>query len=285
MKGHATGYRRRTMPPPAPVRIDRTHPLAQGLVGCWLLADYGSGTLFDSATGMTQTLHAGAGWGARGFQTTTAGAGSRQATPLALQLSYPLTVVWRGYQIGPTSPGGGLICCRPHDGSTAPTACYQLGWNATDNKLEFWTNDGTNLVGIEANSGTALDAPAVGTEYQVAATISGRNPSTGVETITLYNGGTTIGSGTMSAAGPIAYGTDTVLGLGEPTVGVYTANPNVAHHLALVYGYALGPAALAWLWQQPYAFLLPPASSVYAMTGLAHARRTLSGRAGARGMS
>jgi hypothetical protein len=244
--------------PPLGSQVDWSHPLASGLVGCWLLNERGGSQVFDLVNRTALAVLGGAVLGPTGLVINGAGQMAAGPTPRGLMVPLPLTVVWQGTQLGPPSGESNIFGVRPHAGNTTPFTSYVLGYDSsTPPKLVFFSNDGTSFItSTTATGASALISPSG--RFQCAATI-GRGSSS--QAAKLYSGGTLIDSTTFFITS-IAYASDSVIGFGEPSSG-QTDYPNSRAELAYIFDLEQPQSNLQWLAAEPYGFILPPMATRY----------------------
>lgn len=218
--------------PPAGTQIDWTHPLAQGLVGCWLFNECAGVRANNLAAFQHGTLTSGAAFVPGGVQFD--GTDDHVQTTLAINNSSGLSFsVW----INLTSAGNyPIVISYGVNADTVP----ELRGQSTSGKIE--------IVNRNTNSG-ALDPTAIlGTGWHhYVATCS-------KSTFCLYRNGKTVSTASVShsIAGSVAvrFGRRSNDEFGSLCLTGRLDRP-------MIYNRLLSPAEASWLYTAPYAFLAP----------------------------
>jgi hypothetical protein len=168
--------------------MDRSHPLAQGLVAFWALNE-GTGAPTDAVAGLGTSLLGGATWGAgasgHGLRCTALGAGAYAILPPSLQLPYPLTIACGYRYLGGTPTGNANIFALESSATGSPINNIRISWNLGGTAI---TADVTTV----AYLGSYL--PAVGSEVALGLSVVSSN------VISLYAGGQSVASTSSGGA-------------------------------------------------------------------------------------
>jgi hypothetical protein len=258
--------------PPFGTPVDRSHPLSQGLIGCFPLNEGGGGSVGDAVYGDTAAFH-GASWSPRGgVDCTAASAGVYSAAPARLRIQPPLTVMWRGVNIALAATAGMEFLEISYATSGSPFIAYGF-WGAAGAALTLAYNSAGSTV--QVGFGTA---PGVGRAFALAGTIAPGFSAAYVD-----------GSRKATAAGAtsINYGSGSQL-----LFGVYTGETGpagVIHDCGYIWQGVLTPDLIGWASAEPYAMFAGPRrnTSIFTLTSSSTKlfRRTLYGRAGSRGVA
>ncbi len=246
-------------------RIDRGHPLAQGLVACYLLNEGGGRTAYDLASeGISIPFVGSASWINGRVQTAGTGQAVYGIANPSLHLNPPLTVVWQGQSIAAASnvPLFGILYSNP-DG--APFWCCATGLNTSGGINFSWNSTGT----LHSLTSAATPALTVGKTNQIAGVM---RDSGGSMSVFIFNNGTSFIGPSSSITNIINYTATSTIGFGDITN--FTPS-NIISDFGLVYNIGLSNGHLDWLAAEPYAMYLPP--SLNAVTFLmTHAGTTPS---------
>jgi Concanavalin A-like lectin/glucanases superfamily len=243
---------RKSVPRGGKLSIDWTHPLTQGLIGCWVPGLSGgldlAGNFQDlspiNATGNVVIPAVDAE--GPGYKTTNVGDGLRNSSfPASLRLTTQGSVYWRGTFQSSTSAGVILVGSDYDSSGTPPYVGFGLqtvfGGGAGPQVNLVWNNGGSTL---NTTFGTATVGPVNswgGTFLSFGNAL-------------LYQNGVQIQSSSLAGGLTIGYGT-------TPRVVVcagYTDNTRVlgaTTFLACKWNRALSAAEMALLDQDPYCFL------------------------------
>lgn len=230
-------YRRPTKPAPGSTQINWSHPLAQGLVGCWLFNE-GAGTPHNLARPVPLTATGETTWDTRpivGRVMTLDGSTQYMTVPLTYAGDGDYSVV-ASFALEATTTN------YPSVSAMAAAQRWTLRFVLTTAQIQFLDY----LVTTDCNGGT-INGPVfltLGQFYQVIATQTGT-------ALRLYND--TLLQDSKTALGtPGSLTGDHYLG----SVGAFQLFPGTYDH---VYWYSRGldTDAVEWLQSEPYSFLRP----------------------------
>jgi hypothetical protein len=236
--------------------IDWTHPLTNGLIGCWVPGLSGPIDLTGQVLDLSQNSSAG-----NILLTTTpdgpalnslknAGAGNATyygIAPSSFKTWSNLTMFWRGF-VGPsgdTLGNNSTIFGIAYDNAVGPP--YQvvdLGMTVAVRSFVDWNSGGTYMSG---NSGASI-AVNFNTMNSIAATF----PVSG--TVTQYVNGVSVYSGTSFGGAPNTSATSTIC-IGSYFSGGAHDYTNTAATLACAWNRILSANEVAFLDADPYCFL------------------------------
>jgi hypothetical protein len=225
--------------PPAGSTLDRAHPLAQGLVGCWLLNEGAGGAVTNLADGrLSSPAVGGPTWGGLAEGPALVLNGTSQYVPLGdYDLDY-ITIVAR---VRAGSGGLGVLVNKNYDGVNVP---YGFGTRFTGSQI----NEGmTYYDGSWHGSGLATNIDGDGREHVVGGTFDGVN-------LRYWLDGVVNSSNTVSA---------TVLPKNDnpADLGTYRANGHYYEGSVawlLIYQRALSAAEMQALATDTYQLFAPP---------------------------
>jgi len=237
--------------------INWTHPLTNGLIGCWVPGLSGPIDLTGQVLDLSQNSSAG-----NILLTTTpdgpalnslknAGAGNATyygIAPSSLKTWSNLTMFWRGL-VGPStdppSSNSTIFGIAYDNALDAPYQVADIGMNASMQTFVDWNAGGTYMPG---NSATPV-AINTGTMNSIAATF----PVGG--TVTQYVNGVSVYSGTSFGSAPSTSATS-IISIGSYFIsGGATAATATAATLACVWNRILSANEIAFLDADPYCFL------------------------------
>ena len=241
LSGH--GY---TKPPPG-AQIDWGHPLARGLVGCWLFNEAGG----IRANGLAAANHGLLGEGIAANMPVWAGQGLRfdgldDYVDMGYRpelLSPALSIFARIYPIAVLGPRDTIAANG--NANTWATNNYIFGINNTNSRLTFFGRTPASQLFSDNNAYRLNCWNSVGV-------------TVGDGTLTFYAAGTKAGS--MAAT----VGTDNTRGGG---IGATYGNPaEVVYYfrgfidIPLIYSRVLSPSEVTWLAAESYAMIQAPVS-------------------------
>jgi hypothetical protein len=246
MAGFAGGRRGRLVPPGMP-RLDRRHPLAQGLVACYLPATAPSGPIRNLAgTGGDLTTRGNGGLllGPEGPALNGQAAGQDYAygaAPAAYQFAIGVSLFVRGRYLSTPSSGGILIGLTYDNAGTSPFDGYAVT-NTTAGLEGAFNLGGTGayLGGVTFTAGTMVSAA-----LSLAPSLH----------VYYLNGAA---NATDTGAGSIAYGTSPFLCFNAGAPGPASSVTNFAPTIACIWARALSAAEILALHNDPYGFLEYP---------------------------
>jgi hypothetical protein len=225
--------------PSVPVELDRAHPLANGLVGCWI------GGRYDDLTGnspaMVRQSAAGAGPSYRGTAWSNNATNSAVYSTAGAALKVTTgSMVWTG-DILTTAPAdySPLFCVVPDGSGSAPYTSYWLGVAVTATVYV----PGPNFLACDG----PISGPLVTGPQSIACVFAGANT-------TLAKNGTNVYTGTSGNGIPAFTSTSMVAIGGYPTT--YPRNPTALTASAMIYNRQLGDE-LTWISIEPFAMLRP----------------------------
>jgi hypothetical protein len=237
--------------PPLGSQIDWSHPLAEGLAACWLLNEQGGNQAFDLVGRLGIPLTGGATFGSAsasnktgyGLVMTGASALASATLPASLQLNGAISIVSKNVLISTPASYAGIFGAII---STSPNTCYFIQFNSTTGIPVAATNQAGSQI-------SAIGVSVASGRFQVAATFPVYAPTTR-SMFYYYNGQY---EATQSVPGsPIAY-------TPSPTVTFGQANSGIICEFGLIYNTVLSPTSIAWLYEEPYAYIQSPISSRY----------------------
>jgi len=262
--------------PTLPVEIDWSHPLANGLVACYVPG--GARGIVDLAgNGPPLAMGSGAivGPGSTGaaLVNTAANAGASSSdVPGIWRLASAGTLFVSADFLASPSVGNGILWALNHTSvNVTPFVDYSLFVTLPGGKSAFaWNSAGA------ANSLTSTtSAPTSGKHSLAASFVVGA-------TISIYQDAVPVASGAWSGAGP-SYSTPVAM-LGA-NISATTRISNTAISVALTYNRALSAAEIAILDADPFCMLRPMRRSVFKASASSALALTSRGAASSRGLS
>jgi len=251
--------------PAEPVEIDWNHPLAGGMIGCYVPGSYyqlsdltGIGPdLVANVNGAVATTPEGYGYSCN----TGNALASSTTMPVEWQLTTGGTLFWRGICTGNASSGIDLLIWGNlqnsgfiPDGSTSPTFCYAIKIDTTT-LLSFGYAAGTTRNTVFANSSYGVQTGFV---TSVAATWT----VGGAIAVYAWGGGTqgqispTINTGTWSGAAPdYSQSPEPAIGC-DPATGVTNSSGTITLS-AYLYNRPLTAPQIVTLDSEPFCMLRP----------------------------
>jgi len=273
--------------PSVPVTLNYGHPLADLLIGCFVIND-GGGPIRDLVTGNVLAYN---GVGARAF--TRIGesldcsggndAGAAATSWSRLRSPYngnKLSILWRGLIQSAPSAFAMLAGVTFTNADTTPFQAYTIERDTTAAKYRLSWNSGGTANSLEASPVSAWD----GTERQIVGTIRGGSVGSACK---LMEGPNAVVIGSSTANSGPNYNANSRVGIGVYQAASGRNSKSIAQHVYF-WNRNLEQAEAQQLYVEPYAFLRPlrkyhfttavaPATAVF--------RRTLSefgARTGAR---
>jgi hypothetical protein len=249
-----------TQKPPLGTRINWGHPLARGLVGCWLLNEGVGWRVCDliNKNILSATTVSGNSWKLSNFGSGLSFTGSYSgyclpSIPSSLRISFPLTFVFDfTFTAGGDTnyPALAGVAWRG-DSNTSPYSCYGFGGDNTVKNNFGWNNAGTS-------GSTALITTPIGRNHQVGVATSGFQGH--------YINGVLVASGTAALTTP-SYHALSQLHIGGATSWAHQAT--ITAHNMLIYNRALSYAEITYLYAFPYCMIERPAYPVWMATAVA----------------
>jgi hypothetical protein len=245
--------------PPLGVQLDRSHPLAHGLIGLYAFNEGGGSRVTDLAGNGHGTLSSPAAWAATpaGMAMNVANGycGIGDHEPLELANNFTIEA----------------LVCMAGNGSWAGIFTKAAAWSTATPKYAFYTSSNTRRPAwVTAGQGEMLHGTALtlGKWHHVAATrvVNGAN-----ETITIYVDGGNPLAGTRGISA-VTYSTE-VVNVGAWANGAGSGNWPGYIAKASAYNRALTGAEIAWLHAEPYAMFQPIKRRAYSVAAAATGNR------------
>lgn len=232
------GFGRRK--PGAWARIDWTHPLTRGLIGCWLFNECGGTTIRDiGKNGVAGTLNS-ATWTTGNFCSSALNFSSAYVSfgnPTSAQLTTWTVAGW----VRPTSLSA--TQCLVNNGTNTQRN-YYLGTNASAGARLYLTQGASNYLGFEG-----VQALSTNTWYHLAGTYNNA-------TLALYVNGVLDNSASISGAPDVGAG-NLFVGSLDGTNELFPGKIDTF----LIYNRGLSAGEVKQLYQQPFCFLKQVAPS------------------------
>lgn len=239
--------------PTGQVAIDWSHPLANGLIGCWLPGVTGPVdvthqtpdlSLQSSAANVRDLTQEGGG-----LKSTASSSGYDLVGVPSSYLSWTgFTIYWRGYLFGVPPVAGSLYAgINYNSAATAPYIVVALGYNT--NFYLYYSDSGT-LVQFNTTI-----APAAGFE-SIGATFSGVTLG---KNYFYQKGALKATSGALTTA-PSSSATSTLCVNADHNDA--TRNPNGICNICCFWNRQLSDSDMAWVDREPYSFLMPAESEM-----------------------
>ena len=231
------GYRK----PPLGARLNRSHQLAQGLVGYWVMNEMGGTTLIDSAGINTGTLTNGPTWTAGQFGPTVNFDGANDSVNIADNPSLDLG-----------NTGALVLWVNASDWANNPFLVAKSGGtNATTNyRLEQYLG----TLYITLGNGTDFSqvgktwAPATNTWYMVTGIWNGVDQNLYVDAALLVSAG---------SQAIVPAGNTNIVEIGDAINHSGTRRFTGRIDNVRIYNRALSPQEIRWLYQEPFADFQP----------------------------
>jgi len=237
--------------PPLSATLNHGHPLAQGMISCFLVNELG-GALHDLVTGnVLPIVGSGAFSNARfghGLNCNGNDSGAYAAAWDQLkEVGRQFTILWRGVIAASPAAFGALCNVTYTNADTSPYLVYGLQINSgSDGYFLAWNDIGSGC-SFSANTGTAFD----GTERQVVGVVratgfGGANA--------LYEGANAAVLGTNTQNCGPSFTANSKIGIGVYQVAQGRDSKSICRH-AYIWKRALTPSEIEWLFYEPYAFV------------------------------
>jgi hypothetical protein len=268
-------YRSKTrqwVKPPLGSQIDWAHPLATGLVACFLLNENGGSRVFDLANRVSLPVLSGTSWSS-GFLSNANGTGVLTTCPSVLKVGVPFTFVWQGRKLGNPGNFAYLFGMNANtNGATSPFNAFLISYDSTGANVGAFFSGGATLNVFLSVAPMATSGPS---QFVFSVSSSFNSP------ITPYLNGVRFSGSNLTGSTP-QYSSTSQISFG----GYSSLNSNVAHDFGLIYNTNLLAGDAEWLAAEPYSYLIPPMSTRYVFLSSSSvvSRRTLSDRAGSRGI-
>lgn len=232
-----------TQKPPLGAQLNRSHPLAQGLVGCWLLSENGGNRALSATGANNGTLLDGPTWVASGLNFVRGSDAS--ATKNRVECGNAVVPTYADSytmiaSFTPVIPGSGSECVVmgqcPTTGSVFQPS-MGIGFNATNGRLRAYF--------ASASVNSLLGATTSGLTINMAAVFTGGTNAA------IYKNGIFVRNDTISGAANMA-GKFLLGAHYRQAAGVYYAGMNGTIHWSMLYNRALSAAEIASLHTNPY---------------------------------
>jgi hypothetical protein len=247
--------------PPQGSVIDWGHPLANGLVGCWLLNENGTNSIADLTSSLKIPLVNSAYWNISSFGVGVVSnaynmGGRLVGLPEKLKPTTSLTLIWRGKILGDHLDAAfqpDLVGVAPDNLDSNPYACYRIFrvGNDQDALACGWNNGATSYRSL-----TTQDMVATGGSYFFAMTHGGG-------AVKFYKNGLLVNS-TTTNVGTITYTANATLSFGRGGKD-YNQYSNTITNQIIIYNKVLSPSEIKQLYDDPYCFIKQPNLGLWAM--------------------
>lgn len=272
--------KRWTEKPPVGAQLDWSHPLARDMRGCFLLNE-GSG---DGRVRNLASTHVYAKTGSPAWVNTQFGpaldsstgndAGVFDTAESLIRPADRLTLIWRAFFTSITPSANAHCAGVAHNASnSSPFISFDFATNPLGLGLRSYFSDSGGLHNVDHT--TPLFGLGANTIHQWAFLFE----KTTIESaghITYRDNLINEGSGSTSN-GDIAYGTDAQLEIGCRAGG--GQNSSAVSVFVGIWARRLTPGEIMWLWQEPFAFVLPSIRRRYFVPSGAGGPQTLDGSA------
>ena len=233
------------------MQINKAHPLARGLVGCWVVNEASGDTVFDlSGNGNNGTIN-GADWVADGLDFVAANSdyvSMPDSSSLDITGALTLSLIYKSSSL--SGDDGGLIS-KSSDSqkyfASVGNKSYEIG--ILNNVIYFQISNGSSQ--SNAN-GSCSSWSEDGNTHNIVATWDGTTNANGIK---IYVDGVVTYQGTSAITSIQALASDFDIGGYGQT---FNFNGNIAS--ARVYNRTLSPDEVAYLHREPYAMIQQPIS-------------------------
>ncbi len=246
-----------TSKPPQGTQIDWSHPLAEGLVACYLLNEIAGAKCFDLVTpGQTIPFVGGAVRSSGRIQTLAQNAAVYGTANPLIKVNPPLSIVWQGIATA-AQTNAVIFAVLYSNPDGTPFWCYGIGANATHSCINFSWNNAGSLLGLNDNGTDPVLSTSSTT--QIAAVL--RVEPASVLSPTNYQGRIFINGiptrilSNVASFNTINYTATSTVGFGDITN--FTAS-NIISDFGLIYNIGLSNGSLEWLAAEPYSLYEPP---------------------------
>jgi hypothetical protein len=243
-------------------KVNWAHPLANGLIGCWLPGIHGPVDLCGNHPDLYlqplsipgATVEGPAQFSSPG---STIGGMSGQS-PDMFKNATQVTLYWRGTPMGSDGASYSSLCGVVFNaGQGPPYLVYNLqlqgDWSSF---LPAWNTGGAWTLGPATNlTGYFGQQISVGATFVVGGNVFG------------YVNGVSVASKAFGASPPNVTPTSTTIINGNNAAGGPSAYSNAHCNIALIYNRALSDDEMAWLDREPYCFLTTAEAALQAFTG------------------
>lgn len=255
--------------PPPGSQINYGHPLAQGLMGCFLLNEQGPILARNLYSNRTYGPNAAFTWESKiqvGYAQVTNAVteGINDALESFLQFPQRVSILWRGSFNGTPDTNSSIAGALHNNTDSNPYLCYSI-WCNSSNNIAFGLNNGS----FQQNGGRAITTFTDGLVHNFGLAIN--TSATGaVNDQSLYSDNAYKECG-GAVSGTIGYSANPRLVIGEASVAGRTSRLN--SECFYVWDRQLRPSDFSWLWSEPYAMFQQnnPISYFFFGTGTAHA--------------
>ena len=245
-----------TIKPPLGSSVNRAHPLAHGLVSCFLCNEGGGSKVLDIANG-TYSLakNAYATWGVRyshaGLITnTTDPANANALCPTSMKIAFPITVFWKGTFLGQPSVYTNIFGVTYTNSDSTPNYPFQVATRGSNN-LGGWYS-----LNLSGGSQISTDiVPAAGDKHFIVLTIGNGYQA-------LYIDGVYQGSNTDTVIAE--YTSNSSVIIGHPSFNARSAA--CITDICGFYNRVLTPTEIWNLFTSPYQFITRPEVGVYCVS-------------------
>ncbi len=236
--------------PTGRLAIDWTHPLAKGLIGCWL-----PGNSMQDISGQVAADLVNFSPSASPRDVTAEGVGVKSAATNSAITQYATTpfkswtgfsIFWRGYQLGAPAIDGLLLGVSYDDNIDSPYVIVVIATNGNNTNWSLQWNNGAGEV-VGTNFTPAIPSNKI---YSVGATFNVGGSSKG------YQGGVVAASDSFGGVSPISSATSRII-IGS-WYGIISGRfSNTINNITAYWNRELSAAEMAWLDRDPYCFVIP----------------------------
>lgn len=244
--------------PPPGSQINRGHPLAQGLMGCFLLNEQGPLLARNLYSNRTYGPNAAFTWESKiqvGYAQVTNAVteGINDALESFLQFPQRVSILWRGSFNGTPDTNSSIAGALHNNTDSNPYLCYTI-WCNSSNNIAFGLNNGS----FQQNGGRAITTFTDGLVHNFGLAIN--TSATGaVNDQSLYSDNAYKECG-GAVSGTIGYSANPRLVIGEASVAGRTSRLN--SECFYIWDRQLRPSDFSWLWYEPYCMIQPPGPRV-----------------------
>lgn len=224
------------------------HPLTRELKACWLCNEMTGGKLTDLVRNVQLVQQSSPTWAIKGDRqgllTDATSEGAEITTPGDLRLSLPITIVWRGVDLGGVVGGNADVCGASYDNADSnPWVAYAISRNDSNNEWRIASNTAGTYYELDSNVADSAD-----TNRDIVAVFDSNRTEVYVDGVSQNSSATARSSPNYDSTSLFAIGCRTSV----------SVDLNALTEMCLVYNRAFSDEDVKFLYDQPYCFIRTP---------------------------